>query len=69
VLAASNSRIGEGRLRILACALWRREAHSRRRERALALRQFHACRALLRRELGIEPSGETRQLYQELLEA
>lgn len=38
-------------------------------ERALALRQFHACRALLRRELGIEPSGETRQLYQELLEA
>ena len=38
-------------------------------ERALALRQFHACRALLRRELGIEPSGETRQLYQEFLEA
>jgi DNA-binding SARP family transcriptional activator len=36
-------------------------------ERALALRQFHACRALLRRELGIEPSAETRALYQELL--
>jgi LuxR family maltose regulon positive regulatory protein len=36
-------------------------------ERALALRQFHACRAVLRRELGIEPSGETRDLYQELL--
>ena len=27
-------------------------------ERALALRQFHACRALLRRELGIEPSSD-----------
>jgi DNA-binding SARP family transcriptional activator len=36
-------------------------------ERALALRQFHACRALLRRELGVEPSADTRQLYQELL--
>lgn len=36
-------------------------------ERALALRQFHACRALLRRELGIEPSAETRELYRQLL--
>jgi len=36
-------------------------------ERALALRQFHACRALLRHRLGVEPSPETRALYGELL--
>ena len=38
-------------------------------EAALALRQYHACRALLRRELGIEPSPVTRQLYMEILAA
>jgi DNA-binding SARP family transcriptional activator len=36
-------------------------------ERALALRQFHACRTMMRRELGIEPSAETRALYQAIL--
>jgi DNA-binding SARP family transcriptional activator len=36
-------------------------------ERALALRQYHLCRAILRRELGVEPSLETRTLYAELL--
>ena len=36
-------------------------------EAALALRQYHACRAVLRRELGIEPSPVTRQLYTEIL--
>jgi DNA-binding SARP family transcriptional activator len=36
-------------------------------ERALALRQYHLCRAILRRELGVEPSAETRALYAELL--
>jgi DNA-binding SARP family transcriptional activator len=36
-------------------------------EAALALRQYHACRAVLRRELGIEPSPLTRQLYTEIL--
>jgi len=36
-------------------------------ERALALRQYHACRAVLRRELGVEASDETRALYQTLL--
>ena len=29
-------------------------------EKALALRQYHACRAVLRRELGVEASPETR---------
>jgi DNA-binding SARP family transcriptional activator len=36
-------------------------------ERPLALRQFHACRAVLRRELGVEPGAETRELYGEIL--
>jgi DNA-binding SARP family transcriptional activator len=36
-------------------------------ERALALRQYHACRALLRQRLGIEPCRETRLLYSALL--
>ena len=37
-------------------------------EKALALRQYHACRAVLRRELGVEASPETRGLYQLILE-
>jgi DNA-binding SARP family transcriptional activator len=36
-------------------------------ERALALRQYHACRRVLRSRLGVEASAETRALYQELL--
>jgi DNA-binding SARP family transcriptional activator len=36
-------------------------------ERALALRQYHACRAVLRGRLGIEPCRETRELYSTLL--
>ncbi len=37
-------------------------------ERALALRQFHACRTTLRREQGIEPGAATQALYRRLLE-
>ena len=37
-------------------------------ERALALRQYHSCRAILRRELGVEASAQTRALYQALLD-
>jgi DNA-binding SARP family transcriptional activator len=36
-------------------------------ERALALRQYQACRAILRQRLGIDPSRETRALYADLL--
>ena len=36
-------------------------------ERPLALRQYHACRAVLRRELGIEPGPDTRNLYRQIL--
>lgn len=42
--------------------------YARTGEKALALRQYHACRAVLRRELGVEASGDTRALYQAILE-
>jgi DNA-binding SARP family transcriptional activator len=42
-------------------------AYAQAGERALALRQFHACRATLRGRLGVEPSPETRELYASLL--
>ena len=35
--------------------------------RAAALRQYQVCLEVLRRELGVEPEAETRQLYRELL--
>lgn len=43
-------------------------AYSAAGERALALRQFHACRTVLRREQGIEPGPETQLLYRTILE-
>ena len=49
---------------------WHRQlmrAYAQAGERALALRQFHACRATLRGRLGVEPSAETRELYASLL--
>jgi DNA-binding SARP family transcriptional activator len=36
-------------------------------ERALALRQFHACRTVLRERLGVAPSRETRELHTRIL--
>jgi LuxR family maltose regulon positive regulatory protein len=36
-------------------------------ERAQALRQFHACRTILRREQGVAPGPETSALYREIL--
>ncbi len=36
-------------------------------DRALALRQFHTCRSVLRQSQGVEPSPETQSLYLELL--
>lgn len=49
---------------------WHRDlmrAHAAAGERALALRQYHACRTVLRREQGIEPDPRTRALYAALL--
>lgn len=42
-------------------------AYAQSGETALALRQYHACRARLRREQGTEPGRETRDLYAEIL--
>jgi ATP/maltotriose-dependent transcriptional regulator MalT/DNA-binding SARP family transcriptional activator len=36
-------------------------------ERGLALRQYHACRVLLRDALGVDPSTQTQDLYRSLL--
>ncbi len=38
-------------------------------DRAGALRVYHACETTLRRELDVEPSAATRELYQQLLNA
>ena len=43
-------------------------AYSEAGEKALALRQYHACRTVLRRELGVEASAETRALYRLILD-
>jgi DNA-binding SARP family transcriptional activator len=40
--------------------------HAAAGERGLALRQFHACRTILRERIGSEPSEDTRSLYASL---
>ncbi|MBE2220292.1 MAG: hypothetical protein IAF02_02070 [Anaerolineae bacterium] len=37
-------------------------------QRGLAIHQYEMCRQILKRELGIEPMAETKQLYQQLME-
>jgi DNA-binding SARP family transcriptional activator len=52
------------------CEAWHRSlmrAYAAAGERALALRQYQACRAVLRERLGVDPSPETTSLYRELL--
>jgi hypothetical protein len=41
-------------------------AHAQRGDRAAALRAFHTCVDVLERELGVEPSAQTRALYDDL---
>lgn len=41
--------------------------HSARGDQALALRQYHTCRSILRQTRGVEPSPETNALYLEML--
>jgi tetratricopeptide (TPR) repeat protein len=48
------------------CALMR--CHARRGERAAALHLYQQCTALLRKELGVEPSAQTRLTYREILD-
>jgi len=41
--------------------------HALNGDRAAALRVYHTCATILRRELGVEPSAATRQAYEQLL--
>jgi len=41
---------------------------ARQGRRAAALRQYQACVAVLRKELGVEPEAETKRVYQEILQ-
>jgi DNA-binding SARP family transcriptional activator len=41
--------------------------HDARGDRARALHVYHECAAVLERELGVEPSAPTRQVYEDLL--
>jgi DNA-binding SARP family transcriptional activator len=48
------------------CALMR--CHARRGERATALHLYQQCAALLKKELGVQPSAATRMTYREVLD-
>ena len=48
------------------CALMR--CHARRGERATALHLYQQCTALLRKDLGVGPSAQTRLTYREILD-
>jgi DNA-binding SARP family transcriptional activator len=61
-------------LRLLALDPLREDAHrglmrlfARQGRRGAALRQYQICLSVLGRELGVEPEGETKRLYQEIL--
>ena len=42
--------------------------HARRGERATALHLYQQCAALLKKELGVQPSAATRMTYREILD-
>jgi DNA-binding SARP family transcriptional activator/predicted ATPase len=48
------------------CALMR--CHARRGDRAAALHTYQQCAALLKKELGVQPSAATRIAYREILD-
>ena len=41
--------------------------HSRNHDRASALRAYHQCKQVLRRELGVDPDAATRELFEQVL--
>lgn len=43
--------------------------HALNDDRAAALRMYHACQTVLRRELGIEPGAATQELHHQLMQA
>jgi DNA-binding SARP family transcriptional activator len=62
-------------LRLLALDATQEVAHralmrlyTQQGRRAMALRQYQTCVAVLQRELGAEPNAETRQLYQDIIQ-
>ena len=59
--------------RVVALEPWREEAHrelmsllARDGQRGAALAQYEACRQALRKELDVEPSPETQQVYESI---
>jgi DNA-binding SARP family transcriptional activator len=59
--------------RLLALDPWREEAHRQvmllqalTGQRSAALAQFESCRRVLQAELGVEPSRQTRELYERI---
>jgi DNA-binding SARP family transcriptional activator len=59
--------------RLLRLAPWDEEAHTQAMrllawtgQRGAALRQFETCKQTLSEELGVQPSGETAALYQQI---
>ncbi|HEY7335012.1 MAG TPA: AAA family ATPase [Bryobacteraceae bacterium] len=43
--------------------------HAANRDRASALRAYHQCMRVLRRDMGVEPSPRTRELFEQVLKA
>ncbi len=43
--------------------------HAANRDRASALRAYHQCMRVLRRELGVEPGAATRELFERILKS
>jgi len=43
--------------------------HASNRDRASALRAYHQCMRVLRRELGVEPCAATRELFEDVLKS
>jgi predicted ATPase/DNA-binding SARP family transcriptional activator/uncharacterized protein HemY len=71
---AQYDQANEYAARLLTFDSWREEAHRQRMlalahsgQRSAALAQYKTCARLLRKELGVEPSVETRALYQRIL--
>ncbi|NJN43325.1 MAG: hypothetical protein HC806_00340 [Anaerolineae bacterium] len=62
--------------RLLAFDPWREETHRQRMialarmgQRSAALAQYQACRRILEKELGVEPTRETTKLYEQIRSA
>lgn len=73
LMRAQYSQVIDSVGRVLAIDPWREEAHRqlmtalvRSGQRSAALAQYRVCQRLLQTELGVEPSTETRTLYERI---